>query len=488
MSAIAGASSDLKLSMMMNCYFWKKANWSYIEKQIKRLQMRIAKAIREGRYNKARALQRLLNHSFYGKLMAVRRVTQNKGHNTPGVDQVIWKTDKQKLNAVNELGRPGYHPQPLRRIYIPKKNGKLRPLSIPTMECRAHQALHKLGLEPIVEEIADKNSYGFRPKRSCADAIEQCFKILARKDRAQFVLEGDIKSCFDKISHSWLEENIIMDKRILNKWLKSGYLEEGEYHSTEEGTPQGGLISPTILNATMSGLEDAIKGAAKQEDKINVVVYADDFVVTGNSKEVLETKVMPVIEKFLGERGLQLSKEKTKITHIENGLDFLGFNVRKYKGKLLIKPSKNSIKTFLKKIKDTIKSHPSSKTENLIDMLNPQIRGWSNYYKSVVSSKAFSYVDYRIFKMIWQWCKRRHPNKNTSWIYQKYFHSSELKNWVFFSSRKGTELFYASSVKIQRHTKIKGSAHPYNPSYREYFNNRDKKYQDENTDQLLINF
>ncbi|MBF0316523.1 MAG: group II intron reverse transcriptase/maturase [Oligoflexia bacterium] len=486
MTAIAGASSDLKLSMMMNCSFWKKADWSYIESQIKRLQIRIAKAIREGRYNKAKSLQWLLTHSLYAKLMAVRRVTQNKGHKTPGVDHEVWKTDRQKLTAVNELNRHAYKPQPLRRIYIPKKNGKLRPLSIPTMKCRAQQALHQLSFEPVVEEIADKNSYGFRPKRSCADAIEQCFKSLSRKSCAKYILEGDIKSCFDKISHSWLERNIILDKQILHKWLKAGYLEKGEYHSTDEGTPQGGIISPSILNATLSGLENVIQGAVKTRDKVNVIVYADDFIVTAKSKEILETKVKPVIENFLKERGLELSREKTKITQIEEGFDFLGFNVRKYKNKLLIKPSKNSIKSLLTKIRVDTKIHATIKTERLIHILNSKIRGWTNYYKHVISAKAFGYVDHKIFQIVWRWCERRHPQKSKKWIYRKYFRTRGLRRWNFFSSKENAELFRAASVEIKRHIKIKSEANPYNSAYQEYFKKRDKKHKEIHEETILV--
>jgi RNA-directed DNA polymerase len=220
---------------------WKLIKWSEVKNQVRRLQLRIAKAIKLRRYDKAKALQWLLTHSFFAKLLAIKRATRNKGKNTAGVDGVTWKTNRQKTQAVTSLKRRGYKSSPLRRIHIPKKNGKLRPLGIPTMLDRAQQALHLLALEPIAEIQADKNSYGFRPRRSIQDAIEQCFIALSKKIAPRWILEGDIKACFDKISHQWLLNNIMMDKFILEQWLKAGFIEKDMFHSTTEGTPQGGL-------------------------------------------------------------------------------------------------------------------------------------------------------------------------------------------------------------------------------------------------------
>ena len=335
--SLNGASSACQINWSLVC-------WTKVEKQVRRLQVRIAKAVREGRHGKAKALQWILSHSFSAKLLAVRRVTQkNKGSKTAGVDRVVWTTPTQKMQAAEDVKRRGYQPLPLRRLYIPKKNGKLRPLSIPTMADRVQQALHLLTLEPISETLADKNAYGFRPKRSCADAIEQCFKALCQRNSAQWVLEGDIKSCFDKISHSWILENIPMDKTILEKWLKAGYIEKTVFNPTHEGTPQGGIISPTLLVLTLTGLEQAVKAATNSKDKVNIIVYADDFIITGASREILESKVKPAVISFLKQRGLTLSEEKTHLTHINDGFNFLGFNVRKYDGKLLIKPAKERL-------------------------------------------------------------------------------------------------------------------------------------------------
>src|SRR3989441_6508898 len=232
---------------------WNSLGWDKIRQKVRRLQMRIAKAIRETRHGKARASQWLLTHSHRAKFLAVKRVTENKGHRTPGVDKKVWRTDRQKFQAVNQLTRRSYHPQPLRRIYIKKKNGKLRPLSIPTLLDRAQQALHLLALKPVAETVADRNSYGFREGRSCADAIGQCFIALAKSYAPVWVLEGDIKSCFDRISHPWLLKNIPMDKRMLRQWLKAGYWENGQLFPTNQGTPQGGIVSPALANLTLDG-------------------------------------------------------------------------------------------------------------------------------------------------------------------------------------------------------------------------------------------
>ena len=463
---------------------WNSLHWKNIEAEVRRLQIRIAKAIRDGRHGKVKALQWLLTHSFSAKLLAVKRVVQNKGGKTPGIDKIIWRTPHQKLQAAQSLKRKGYQTLPLRRIYIPKKDGRQRPLSIPAMKCRAMQALYLLALEPIAECCADKNSYGFRPKRSAADATEMCFLALAKKGSSQWIFEADIKSCFDKISHEWLRNNIPMDKEILNKWLAAGYIEDGIFHLTQEGAPQGGIASPTLLNLTLCGLEDAVICAtSKRKDKVHLSIYADDFIITGSSKEVLEQKVQPVVESFLRERGLELSKEKTKVTHIDDGFDFLGVNMRKYNGKFIRKPSKKSIKTFLANIREVIKSNPTAKTENLIHLLNPKVRGWTNYFRNVCAKKTFQYVDYCIFKSVWQWIHRRHPRKGSLWCKRQYFRRRGLRNWTFCTkTSKGNspttyaELFRASSVSIERHVKIRAEATPFDLRFKEYFELR-KRHQ-----------
>ena len=438
MTALAGAPS----ARIIN---WKAIDWKTVEDQVSRLQLRIAKAIKIGRYGKAKALQWILTHSFFAKLLAVKRVTQNTGKRTPGIDGIVWKTDTQKINAAYKLRRKGYKAQPLRRIYIPKKNGKLRPLGIPTKTDRAQQALHLFGLLPIAEILADKNSYGFRPKRSTHDAIQQCFTLLSRGDSPKWVLEGDIKSCFDKISHEWLEKHIMMDKTVLKQWLKAGYMEKDTFRYTEDGTPQGGIASPTFANIALDGLENIILNIAKKGEMIHFVRYADDFICTAKSKETLETKVQPAIINFLKERGLELSLEKTKITHIDDGFDFLGFNIRKYAGKLLIKPTKTSVKKFSDSLRETIQKLGNTSTACLIANLNSKIRGWANYYRSCVAKKIFHDIDKAVFISLYHMLKRKHPNKNISWIRNKYFTRIGSRNWCFFckvNTKKGNKTLH----------------------------------------------
>ncbi len=461
---------------------WETILWKPVKTHVKRLQMRIAKAVREGRHHKAKSLQWILTHSYYAKLLAIRRITQNRGKDTPGVDGIVWKASVQKMRAAAAIKRHGYQPQPLRRVYIPKKDGSKRPLSIPTMIDRASQVLHLMALEPAVETLADRHAYGFRPDRSCADAIEQCFNALSRNSSASWILEGDIKSCFDKISFSWLLDNTMMDKIVLKKWLKAGYVEDKTFHSTKEGTPQGSTISPCLLVNVLTGFEAAVKAGLKKQDKVNVCVYADDFIITGASREILEDKVKPAVKAFLAKRNLTLSETKTKITHIDDGFDFLGFNIRKYKGKLLIKPSKKSIKRFLSSVREFIGKSIGWTTSDLIRKLNLKIRGWCNYYRHVVSKETFSKIDQRIFKKLKQWTKRRHPEKSVSWRMKKYFRQEGNRHWIFHakvavkeSANKIIDLFYASEVRIERHVKIRCEATPYNPAFKEYFKKRHAK-------------
>jgi RNA-directed DNA polymerase len=464
---------------------WHSINWDKAHRLVRRLQVRIAKAISDGRWNKAKVLQRLLIHSFYCKAVAVKRVTENHGKKTPGVDGATWNTPELKAKAVNSLKRKGYKPQPLRRVHIPKANGKLRPLGIPTMKDRAMQALHLLALQPIAETTADHNSYGFRPDRACRDAIGQCFNTLARKKSAQWVLDADISGCFDQINHAWLLANIPMDKAILHKWLKSGFVERGNWFPTLAGTPQGGIASPTLTNMTLDGVEALLekrfgtKSSRKgKQNKINFIRYADDFVITGATEAIL-VEAKTLIEDFLKERGLSLSDEKTKIAHIEEGFDFLGWNVRKYDGKLLIKPAKKNVQTFLRKIRKIIRDNKTAKQEAVIRLLNPVIRGWANYHQNQVAKKTFNNVDSAIWKQLWQWSCRRHPKKSYKWIKDKYFMSEGLRNWVFGSTVKSEDgnvkrvkLVNASDIPIRRHTKIKGGANPFNPEWEEYFEKR----------------
>jgi RNA-directed DNA polymerase len=475
----AGAASHSQID-------WHNINWYAVNKNVRQLQARIVQAIQAGRWGKVKALQHLLTHSFSGKALAVRRVTENQGKKTPGVDQVIWNTPEKKTQAIYAMRQRGYHALPLRRVYINKSSGKgRRALHIPVMADRAMQALYLLAIDPIAETTGDPNSYGFRSERSTADAIGQCFNTLAHKHCAQWILKCDIRACFDKISHEWLLTHIPIEKTILKRWLKAGFIDKQALYPTEEGVPQGGIASPVIANLTLDGLERKLREKYPTNTnrarwaKVNMVRYGDDIIITGSSKELLENEIIPLVKQFIGERGLELSPEKTQIKHIESGFDFLGHNVRKYSGKLLIKPSYKNVKSVLRKVREIMKANKQITAGNLVTRLNPIIRGWTNYYQHVVSKETFSKVDNEIFKALWQWAKRRHPKKTRWWIAEKYFRPIGAQKWAFFGNvinDDGTSptvwIVKSASVPIKRHIKIKGEANPYDPQWEVYFEER----------------
>lgn len=464
---------------------WNQINWSKCQKHTRRLQSRIVQATKEGRWNKVKSLQHLLTRSFSAKALAVKRVSTNKGKCTPGIDGQVWQTPISKSQGIASLRQRGYRPQPLRRTHIPKSDGSKRPLGIPTMKDRAMQALYLMGLEPVAETTGDHHSYGFRAYRSAADAMGQIFRTLARRDAPQWILEADIEKCFDGIDHNWLIDSIPMEKSILQKWLKCGFMEKRTFYPTRTGTPQGGIISPVLANMALNGLEAVFtkqfgnKGTRKRKKSgVHVIRYADDFIVTGKTKEILETVVKPLVEDFLCQRGLNLSAKKTMITHIDQGFDFLGQTVRKYNTKLIIKPSEKSRHRLLRRIRDLVGKNRAETQQKVIEMLTPQIRGWAYYHRTICARKAFEKVDYEIFKILWQWSKRRHPNKGLHWIKEKYFKTKENRQWCFATITKDKdkvvwqELFQATSVSIRRHKKIRGIANPFDKKWYAYFAER----------------
>ena len=468
---------------------WHDLDWARIQQTVWKTQLKIAQATREGDWRRVKRLQRLLTHSFYDRCLAVRRVTENRGRKTSGVDGETWGTPQAKLQAVGRLSKKrGYRPKPLRRVWIPKPGKpEKRPLGIPTMLDRAMQALYLQALEPVIESTSDPKSYGFRPDRSTADAMVELFHLLSPQTAPVWILEGDIKGFFDNINHEWLCRNVPMDRTVLRKWLKAGVIDRRQLMATEAGTPQGGIISPCLANATLNGLEAQLKchlvqqmGKTKaQQAKVYVVRYADDFVVTAASKELLEDEVKPWVEQFLSVRGVALSREKTQTVHIHQGFDFLGWNFRKYvpkspyrKAKLLIKPSKKNVTAFYRKVGEIIKNSGALTQDALIGQLNPVLKGWAQYHSPVVAKQTFSKLDSLIFWRLWRWAKRRHSKKSADWIRKKYFRSIGGQNWVFaYPYKNGKEekqyrrLYKLAETAIVRHKRLPGEYQPYDAAH-----------------------
>jgi RNA-directed DNA polymerase len=437
---------------------WNSIDWIAIKFRVNRLQTRIAKATQNKNWNLVKRLMYLLTHSYFTKLLAVRIVTQNHGKRTAGVDGKLCTTASDKMQAAISLTDKHYHAHPLHRIYIPKpgKSTK-RPLSIPTMSDRAMQTLYALALQPVAETTADTRSFGFRLFKCAQDASIYAFRCLWQDTSSPWILEGDIKGCFDNISHSWLKNNIPIDRSILSQFLKSGFIFDDTFYHTDKGAPQGSPISPLLANMTLDGIEKLLKERLPKM-KVYFIRYSDDFLVITPSKEIAD-EVREIIHDFLAIRGLELSPEKTVITHIDDGFDFLGWNFRKYKGKLLIKPSQKSIKSITQNLKTIVNKAKSWTQNELIKTLNPVIRGWANYHRHIVAKDTFSKLDSYLWEITWRWGKRRHPNKGHKWVANKYWTSEGTRNWIF--KTKESELLKFSDAQIRRHSLLKLDANPY---------------------------
>ena len=476
---------------------WNTINWKQLERRVYKIQKRIYQASARGDVKVVRGLQKVLMKSWSAKALATRRVTQdNQGKKTAGVDGVKALSPKERLELVEEL-KLGSKPKPTRRVWIdkPGRDQKI-PLGIPTMYDRALQALVKLALEPEWEAKFEPNSYGFRPGRSCHDAIEAIFNAIRYKPK--FVLDADIAKCFDKINHQALLKKMNTYpklRRQINAWLKAGVVDNRVLFPTEEGTPQGGVISPLLANVALHGMEEILKECASKlpgkgsktnkADAISIIRYADDFVILHENLTVIE-QCREILVKWLNEMGLELKPSKTRLAHTlyehqteEPGFDFLGFNVRqrsvgKYNSglntkkeilgfKTIITPSKKSVRNHYEKVSNTIKRHLPVPQLGLIRHLNPIIRGWCNYYSSVVSKEVFSKIFSQVYRRLYRWAKRRHPNKSSKWIANKYWHTVGGNNWEFAVKMddKFIKLYRHPETPIVRHIKVKGNASPF---------------------------
>jgi len=481
---------------MENINSWKDVHWPTIEQKVFRLQLRIYKAAKNKEFGKMYKIQRLLISSQSTKILAVRRVTQdNGGKKTPGIDNVLIASPKEKLRLAKSIKLDG-KTSPILRKYIPRADGRQRPLGIPTIEDRAKQTLAYLALSPQWEAQFEANSYGFRPGRSVLDAMEAIFLGIARKPK--WVLDADISKCFERIDHEYLLDkcNTFPELSIqLRSWLKAGILDGEEFAFPEMGTPQGGIISPLLSNIALHGMRDSLDAyintlgghRANNRRALTFVRYADDFVLMHPDKEVLEN-LKAVIERFLEPIGLKLEPTKTHITHTLESLDstppgftFLGFDIvqrkkwtrmRKVFSKIdtnqkfitLITPSKEGVRRHKKKIKSVIGSHRGTSQEILIQKLNPIIRGWALSKRTQISSKTFQALDAYVFTHLWKWARKRHSKMSKVKLKEKYWHTVKSQNWIFgvkIGNEVSQRLQLHSKIKIQRHVKVKGAVSPY---------------------------
>ena len=455
---------------------WSDIDWAAAEALVKRLQGRIYRAAAAGNGKQVKNLQKLLARSTSAKRLAVRRVTQqNAGRNTPGVDGVVCRTPENRMRLATDLSFKGYRPQPVRRVYIPKSDGRQRPLGIPTIRDRALQMLVKTALEPEWETRFEANSYGFRPGRCTMDAIVALHATLAPAGASEWVLDADISGCFDNIGHGPLLARLPVFTTTIRRWLTAGTVELGTWKPTPAGAPQGGPLSPLLANVALDGME-RLFGAEDDQGRyvrpshrrgdnrgISLVRYADDLVVTAPTHEVLSDYVIPELTAFLGERGLRLSEAKTRIVHIDEGFDFLGFTVRRYRDVVLTRPQKSKLMHHLRGIGDYLHQHRQATASQIIGDLGPMIRGWAAYYRHGASKHTFHTADHHVNAKLWRWAKRRHPTKTAAWIRSKYFDA----NWNFVDSR--AKLARHDEVPITRHAKVQGKRSPLNPDDRDYW-------------------
>lgn len=471
---------------------WHSIDWKKAYRIIRGLRRRIFKATQTGNWQKVRNLQRLILKSYSNVLLAVRKATQeNRGKRTAGIDKVLIKTPKQRGKLVDDLlQNQDWKPKPARRVYIPKSNGKKRPLGIPTIRDRCLQAIVKTALEPCWEAQFEGISYGFRPGRSPHDAIEKIYLAARPHKTKKWIVDADIKGCFDNINHEKLISIIgnFPARRLIKLWLKAGYVDNNTYHAQETGTPQGGIISPLLANIALHGMEEALDIKYNNRGEIKgeriLIRYADDFVIFCETKEDANL-AKNVINNWLKTRGLEISNEKTKIVHITEGFDFLGFNIRQYKNgktktgyKILIKPSKKFLKQTRNDIKQIFLEHKGKRVKRLIKAINPVIRGKANYMNKVVSSKEFSKLDTYLFKRHVRYVNRTHPGKNKNWKRKKYWGRLNLQRndkWVFGDKEYGGYMLKFSWFKIKRHTLVSKRSSPDNPEQRLYWEMRKHK-------------
>ncbi len=474
---------------------WDAVDWRAVEDDVRRLRQRIFTASKAGDLKKVRNLQRLMLRSRANTLASVRRVTQvNAGRKTAGVDGMVVLTARDKAALANwvQHGRGSWTPKPVKRVVIPKAGGKQRALGIPVIADRCLQALTVNALEPEWEARFESRSYGFRPGRGCHDAIQAVY-ITARgaTSRRQWALDADLAAAFDNLDHDHLLGLLgaFPARRLVRRWLRSGVLDRGCLVPTERGSPQGGVISPLLMNVALHGMEQAAGvryHAAGHRDAGSAVPgspvlirYADDVLAFCHSRQQAE-QVKARLADWLAPRGLAFNQDKTRITHLDDGVDFLGCNVRRYHGKLLIKPSKAAVKRVRQRLSAEMKALRGANAEAVLIQLNPIIRGWAAYYRVVVSSKVFNALDDHMWKLTYKWARFGHPNKSRRWVSARYFgvfNTARRDRWVFGDRDSGAYLLKFAWTKIVRHTMVKGGASPDDPTLAGYWAQRRRREQ-----------
>jgi RNA-directed DNA polymerase len=503
--SVAWDSEDIPSQTCVNPNLkWRDIDWKRVETRVFKLQKLIYRASSRGNFSKVRKYQKLLTKSYYPRVLAVRRVTQdNQGKKTAGVDGIKNLSPMQRFNLVDLLKTRYLKASPTRRVWIPKPGlDELRPLGIPTMYDRALQTLVKMGMEPEWEAKFEPNSYGFRPGRSTHDAIENIYNVIHLKPK--YVLDADLAKCFDRINHDAPPRKMGKTpyRRLVKQRLKSGVFDNNQFSETVAGTPQGGVISPLLANIALHGMEERLMEFAKTLDmkdsrgyqkswqmkcfSLNLIRYADDFVILHEDIKVVR-QAKAIIQEWLNQVGLELKPEKTRIAHTleeyegnKPGFDFLGFTVRQWKVKstklgfkTLIKPGDKSVKTHYRQLAEVCDKYKTAPVEALIAKLNPIIIGWANYFSSVVSQETFEKLDNLLWKRLWRWGTRRHPNKSHTWVKRKYFPPLVTRNWIFNNGEY--ILNRHSDVPIVRYIKVKGNKSPYDGEWT-YWSNRIGKY------------
>ena len=476
---------------------WDAIDWRCHEDNVRRLRQRIFTAVRNGNLAQARNLQKLLLRSWSNTLVSVRQATQrNTGRRTAGIDGEVALTPSARMKMATRVHAEidAWQPMAVRRVYIPKagNRARLRPLGIPVIADRCHQGRVRNALEPEWEARFEPRSYGFRPGRSCQDAEQVIFHTsCGRQAKRVWVLDADLAAAFDRIDHHRLLEAIgsFPARDLVRAWLKAGVLEPGKgFAPTEEGTPQGGVISPLLLNVALHGLEEAAgvryiesgghAGSTRTGSPV-VVRYADDLVALCHSLEQAD-QVKRRLAEWLAPRGLAFNEDKTRIVHLDEGFDFLGFNVRRHDGKLLIKPSKTAIKRIRRRLSAEMRALRGANAAAVIARLSPIIRGWAAYYRGAVSSATFSALDSHVWRLAYKWAKHSHGNRPVDWITKRYFgrfHPVRQDRWVFGDRNSGRYLPKFAWTKIVRHRPVMGRASPDDPELAEYWTERRRKSQ-----------